>query len=90
LAALRAKQTALENQVAAERARALQAEADKRIAEAKVSQLQEKDTFMAATVSSWKAASEVDRDKLFEQLKLQSAQVAQLVATNDARAVTHL
>jgi hypothetical protein len=90
LAALRAKHAALETQVAAERQRALQAEADKKIAEAKVSHLEQKDTFMASTVNSWKESTDVERKNWYEHIKLQSKQVEQLVAANNERAVNRL
>ena len=73
--------------MAAERERALQAEAEKRIAEAKITHLEHQDTVMASTVHAWKASTDVDRQNLFEQLKMQNKQVEQLVAANNERTV---
>ena len=90
LAALREKQAALERTVAAERQRALRAEADKLVAEAKMSQLVEKGNFMQEQVSTWRASNEVERSNLFKHLELQSKQVGDLVAANNERTVIHL
>jgi hypothetical protein len=87
LAALRKKQAALEAQVAAEQQRAMKAEADRRVAEEKVSNLEQKDAFMMTTVNSWKSTSDAERATLFKHLGEQSNQVQNLLKMNDDRTV---
>ena len=89
LAALRSKQAALEQQVAAERQRAMQAEADKRVAEEKVNQLELKDNFMMTTVNTWRSSAEAERASIFKHLELQANQVETLVKFNNERTVNH-
>jgi hypothetical protein len=89
LAALRAKQAALEHQVAAERQRAMQAEADKRVAEEKVNQLERKDEFMMTTVNAWRSSAESERASIFKHLEQQANQVETLVKFNNERTVHH-
>ena len=87
LAALRKKQAALEAQVAAEQQRAMKAEADRRVAEEKISSMEQKDAFMMTTVNTWRSTADSERASLFKHLGEQSTQVQSLLKMNDDRAV---